>query len=98
MQSKIQTLTQKLRPLRSSDGYFRDGIEALSLGLRHVQECDSIDMCHFDLPGEKMASVEFNGGVPFYSVKKAARFVGLTRYDDWFQVTASEIVQYLEGK
>lgn len=84
-------LVREFKKYRMVDGFFKDGIEAIAIAIRHVRSNDDLDTCYIDLPGNLSVCVEFNGGVPCYLVKENALL------GNWNEVTRSRCVSYLEG-
>lgn len=91
METQSLKLVRQFNHIRATDGYFKDGIEALAIAIRHIQSNSSADTCYIDLPGAAIVRVEFNGGVPAFYVNLQPTLYACE------EVTRTQAVDYLEG-
>ncbi|BES73880.1 hypothetical protein RE428_48980 (plasmid) [Marinobacter nanhaiticus D15-8W] len=84
-------LVREFKAFRDTDGFFKDGLEALAIAIRHIQSRDDIHECFIDLPGKLSVIVDFNGGAPTYLVKENEAL------DNFKETTRTGAVEYLEG-
>lgn len=86
-------ISLELTDLKDTDGYYRDGLEALARAIAWIKAESDRDECEIPLPpGRGAVLVMFNGGVPFYLSNASEPHL-----DNYTETTATGAVTILEG-